>query len=132
MALEISSKSRLVSRPQAGFQQISTKRRIPRDGCLGIDTLSFSIRSYDQRRTVRLWTREFEIEQTQSQSWNAGCRKPAKEPMDLGLFSRTIDNRFVFSLFEFLLSGVTALVVLKAWRGSSATTFLPNQWRPMP
>lgn len=52
--------------------------------------------------------------------------------MDLGLFSRTIDNRFVFSLFEFLLSGVTALVVLKAWRGSSATTFLPNQWRPMP
>lgn len=38
--------------------------------------------------------------------------------MNLELFSPTVDNRFVFYLFEFLLSGLIALVTLKA-RGSS-------------
>lgn len=52
--------------------------------------------------------------------------------MNLGLFTRTIDNRFIFSLFEFLLSGVAALIVLKAWRGRSASALFAHQWCFLP
>lgn len=40
--------------------------------------------------------------------------------MNFELFAPTVDNRFIFSLFEFLLSGVIALVNLKAWRTRAA------------
>lgn len=37
-------------------------------------------------------------------------------PERLELFSRTFDNRFVFSLFDLLLCGVIVFVIVKAWR----------------
>ncbi|MDA2934158.1 ATP-binding protein [Acidobacteria bacterium AH-259-D05] len=42
--------------------------------------------------------------------------------MSLGLFTRTLDNRLIFHLFELLLSGVIALVILRAWSNRSRNT----------
>lgn len=44
-----------------------------------------------------------------------------------GLFSRTVENRFVFALFDLLLCGVAALVVVRTWRARSAAIPAKNQ-----
>lgn len=44
-----------------------------------------------------------------------------------GLFSRTVENRFVFALFDLLLCGVAALVVVRTWRARSAASPAKNQ-----
>lgn len=44
-----------------------------------------------------------------------------------GLFSRTVENRFVFALFDLLLCGVAALVVVRTWRARSAAISAKNQ-----
>lgn len=52
--------------------------------------------------------------------------------MSLELFTRTLENRFVFHLFEFLLSGVIAVVIMKAWRRRSGEGVFRSQWRLLP
>ena len=50
------------------------------------------------------------------------------EPLErLQLFSRTFDNRFIFNLFNVLLSGIIVLVILRAWRAQAKTIPIRNQ-----
>lgn len=48
------------------------------------------------------------------------------------LLTPTLDNRLIFHLFEFLLSGVIALVILRAWRNRSKNAFFSKQWCLLP
>ncbi|MBI4456292.1 MAG: hypothetical protein HY644_10375 [Acidobacteria bacterium] len=45
----------------------------------------------------------------------------------LELFSRTVENRFVFGLFDLLLCGVIALVILRGWRAHTKLLSTKNQ-----
>ena len=50
------------------------------------------------------------------------------EPLEkLQLFSRTFENRFIFSLFDVLLCGIIVLVILRAWRAQTKTIPVRNQ-----
>jgi signal transduction histidine kinase len=44
------------------------------------------------------------------------------------LFSRTFENRFIFNLFDLLLCGIIALVILRAWRAQAKTIPVRNQF----
>ncbi len=46
----------------------------------------------------------------------------------LELFSRTTENRFVFSLFDLLLCGVIVLVILRGWRSQTETLTRKNRF----
>lgn len=46
----------------------------------------------------------------------------------LELFSRTFENRFIFSLFDVLLCGIIVLVILRAWRAHTKTIPVRNQF----
>ena len=52
--------------------------------------------------------------------------------MNSEFFTPTLDNRLIFHLFEFLLSGVIALVILRAWRNRSENAFFARQWCLLP
>ncbi len=50
------------------------------------------------------------------------------EPLEeLQLFSRTFENRFIFNLFDVLLSGIIVLVILRAWRAHTKSIPVRNQ-----
>jgi signal transduction histidine kinase len=50
------------------------------------------------------------------------------QPLEkLELFSRTFENRFIFSLFDVLLCGIIVLVILRAWRAQTKTIPVRNQ-----
>lgn len=46
----------------------------------------------------------------------------------LELFSRTFENRFIFSLFDLLLCGIIVLVILRAWRAHIKIIPIRNQF----
>src|SRR5215470_13358215 len=46
----------------------------------------------------------------------------------LELFTRTLENRFIFSLFDVLLCGIIVLVILRAWRAHTKTIPVRNQF----
>ena len=52
--------------------------------------------------------------------------------MNSEFFTPTLDNRLIFHLFEFLLSGVIALVILRAWRNRSENALFAKQWCLLP
>jgi signal transduction histidine kinase len=47
---------------------------------------------------------------------------------ELELFSRTPENRFIFSLFDLLLCGVIVLVIIRGWRAQRTAAFGPSQF----
>lgn len=50
------------------------------------------------------------------------------EPLEeLQLFSLTFENRFIFNLFDVLLSGIIVLVILRAWRAHTKSIPVRNQ-----
>ncbi|HSE98440.1 MAG TPA: hypothetical protein VLD57_09270, partial [Blastocatellia bacterium] len=48
-------------------------------------------------------------------------------PDEIEIFSRTFDNIFILNLFDLLLCGVIALVILRGWRAGSVVTDARNR-----
>ncbi|MFQ5739844.1 MAG: sensor histidine kinase [Acidobacteriota bacterium] len=46
-----------------------------------------------------------------------------RDGMEFQLFTRTFDNRFIFSLFELLLSGIVVVIFLKSWKQKSVRRY---------